>query len=301
MGDVLVDEEDLVRRMRDDERVLDLAHHRSEAHPGLVSRLRLSEQRRLRGLRRLGTEGRPRGRRERTVVHAHRESSRCRVAPGQRLMHALVDQVMERPRLAEPHPRLAGVDVDVDLTGREGEDEEGEGKLVPREQRPIRFDQRLGQEGVADGAAVDDEVDVIAVSPRHRRRPDDPGEPRASPFARHVEQPLGEPESVEGSEARPGSVRRRSVEHEPGVGGDADVDAGMRENQLGHRADDRRLLRGRALQELRAGGCVEEEVPDLDRGAGRPLDLLRRLDHAALAEHEEPARGIGRPREEPEA
>src|SRR5204863_9522935 len=115
----------------------------------------------------------------------------------------------------------ARVDVDVDLAGGEGEDEEGEGKLVPREQGAIRLDQRLGQERVADGAAVDDEVDVVAVGPRHSRRADDPDEPGAPVLARHVEPSLGESEPVEGAQPRPGPGRGRRVEDETPVGGEA--------------------------------------------------------------------------------
>ena len=80
------------------------------------------------------------------------------------------------------------MNVDVDLARIEREGEGGQRELVPRQERPVRFQQRLRQERVADHPAVDDEVDVVAMGPRERGGRDDAGHARPGAFPRHVQE-----------------------------------------------------------------------------------------------------------------
>ena len=62
------------------------------------------------------------------------------------------------------------------------------------------------------------------------------------------------------------------------------MDAGIRQRQLGHDPHDGRLLGRRALQELRPGRRVEEEVSHLDRRPRRRVGRTRLADEPALAD-----------------
>ncbi len=292
--DVLVDEEDLVGGVRHDEGVLDLADDPAEERLAPVARLALAEER---GLRRVAPRPAGRVRRAGRTGPRHERSARARLvtrdardqARGRRVHLAegrpdgVEHDAVEHPRAAEPHPRLGGMDVDVDLARVQHELEGGQGELVPRQERPVCLQQGLREERVPDHAAVDDEVDVVAMGPGERRRRGHPGDARPRPLARHVEEPRPEPEAVQGADPLPeAGAGRRVQEHAP-VREEANVDPGVGQRQLGHDANDGRLLRGGALQELGPRRRVEEQVPHLDGRAGGRVGGTGLLHHPALA------------------
>ena len=190
------------------------------------------------------------------------------------------------------------MDVDVDLARVERELEGGQRELVPRQERPVRLQQGLRQERVADHPPVDDEVNVVAMGTGERRRGDDAGHARPRTFARHVEEPGRQPEAVQRADPLPQAGARGSVQEDAPVREEAEVDPRIGQRQLGHDANDGRLLRGGALQELGPRRRVEEQIPDLDGRAGCRVGRARLPHDPALSDDEEPPRRGGGPRQE---
>ncbi len=110
-----------------------------------------------------------------------------------------------------------------------------------------------------------------------------PGDARPAALARHVEEPRRQPEAVQGADPLPEAGAGRRVQEDAPVREEAHVDPGIGQRQLGHHANDGRLLRGGALQELGPRRRVEEEVADLDGRAGGRLGRAGLLHHPALA------------------
>jgi hypothetical protein len=80
------------------------------------------------------------------------------------------------------------MDVDVDVARIELEREGRQRELIPREERPEGFQQRLRQERVAHHPPVDHQVDVVTVGSRERGRRHDPVEARSRSLPRHVDE-----------------------------------------------------------------------------------------------------------------
>ena len=91
--------------------------------------------------------------------------------------------------------------------------------------------------------------------------------------------PAPSPDTSRSRAASPKPYRAPTRSRRPAPGGrvqedapvreEANVDPGVGQRQLGHDANDGRLLRGGALQELGPRRRVEEQVPHLDGRAGR--------------------------------
>jgi hypothetical protein len=211
--------------------------------------------------------------------------------------HHLVDE----PGMAETHPRLRRMDVDVHVRLRQGDREQHHREPVARQQRPIRVERRLQQRGIAYRPAVDDQDDLIAIAAGKIRRADQPTHAHAVLGPVNSQQTLGDVVTPQGADARARLGRRGRRQDGAPVVGHAQMRSGMRQRQLGQRAQARRQLRRRRLQELQARRRIEEEVPYLDAGAGVGRYFKVLLDRAAFAGQTQPVRGAARAARQHEA
>ena len=70
---------------------------------------------------------------------------------------------MQKGGLAEADLGLGGVDVDVDLFGREVEEEQDDGEGGGRDDVAVGLGEGVEDEAIADEAVVDEDVDGVAV------------------------------------------------------------------------------------------------------------------------------------------
>ena len=104
-------------------------------------------------------------------------------AGAKRRLHRDVERLLDESRRAEAHPGLGRVHVDVDLLRRQVDQSTATGNWSRGEQRPVGVEQRLGEERVAHGPAVDDQRDLVAVAARELRRRDEAGHGARPPAA----------------------------------------------------------------------------------------------------------------------
>jgi hypothetical protein len=87
-------------------------------------------------------------------------------APRDRLAHAAPDESVDCARVGKAHLPLRRVHVHVDFFSRHGQDYHRDGEAPARQPVAIHVEQRLSQQPVAHGAAVDEQVQAIHVRPR---------------------------------------------------------------------------------------------------------------------------------------
>ena len=180
--------------------------------------------------------------------------------------------------------------VDVDLAARQLDAERGDRESVAREQRPVGVDQRLDEERVAHGTAVDDERDRVAVAARELRRRDEAGHGDAALAAdRRPACRAARSKPVERAEPIAQPARARRGEDGLAVVGDPQMDVRVRQPDALEEPQRLRPAPSRAvLRNLSRAGRVEEEVLRLDGGARRGGHEQLLTDHAPFAAHEGP-------------
>ena len=95
-----------------------------------------------------------------------------RGGPGERLAHGLGDGGVDELLVAEAHLGLAGVDVDVDLLGRDLDAHERDRVAPGGHQRAVGLLDGVDERARGDGATVRDEVQVAPAPAVKRRRAD---------------------------------------------------------------------------------------------------------------------------------
>jgi hypothetical protein len=177
------------------------------------------------------------------------------------------DEAVESAGVFEADFDLGGVDVDVDVFGGQREEEDGGGLSAGLGEAAVGFLEGVGEGFVLDGPAVDVEVLVLGGGVGEFGEADDTGEVDLGVAELDGEVLLAEGVGPGFEEAEFGGGGGKA-EGGTGVVGEGEVDVWVREGELEDHLGDMAELGGGAFHELSAGGGVEEEVADLDGGAG---------------------------------
>ena len=219
--------------------------------------------------------------------------------------NGVADEVVDEAALAEANLCLGGVDVDVDLLRGHLEEEQDDREGCWRDDVAIGFGEGVEDETVADEAAVDEDVDGVAVELLQLGLGDEAAEANEAGFGLFVvggtlpggwlgDTGVGEvelggngDEALKGfaaeylEEALAGVEDRRCDEESLRGRVQLEVFLRVREGVVRDERGDVAELGGLATEEFAAGGGVEEEVADGDGGAGRQAGIFDAEDIAA--------------------
>jgi hypothetical protein len=196
------------------------------------------------------------------------------VGPQQLLSQGQGQPVVQFPHLPEPHLDLRRVNVDVDVAGRNLQEDERHRVPPVRDHLPVRLVHRPEEDPVADVPSVEIEGDPPRAHQRVLGRrevgmevplPDLPQRPRHL-VALEDRDPIA-------------ALRGRQGVTQLPLHLEVEADRGMADREAGHGIDHVARLDLEGAEEPPAHGHVLEEVPDLDQGAGR---AGRRADRRGL-------------------
>ena len=238
----------------------------------------LRRERRLIGDRGFGEAARqvPRGRRITRPERPERgraERARWPTAGGGETLPDRADQeAAHQCGRTEAHLRLGRMDVDVDLLGRELQEQGGHRLAVARQQIAVSGAQRTLEQAVLHRPAVDEQmleacrvVAGIGQADQTRRRT--PSRSTSSAGASSANAwPMSWPQARASPLDQIGP-RRLEREHAPALDVQAEGDARIGHGQALERLARRLMLGAVRLQELEAGRGGEEQVAHLDPGA----------------------------------
>ncbi len=192
--------------------------------------------------------------------------------------------------IAEAHFGLGRVDVDVDHLGRRFEEQRHHRMAVARQEILIGAAHRAGEQLVAHGTAVDEEILVLARRAIERRQPREARQPEALAVGVDRHGIVGELAAHDGGQPlqprrvarQERAVGRGEIDQRALLAFEPEGDAGMGHGKTAHRVGDVAGLGARLLQEFQPGGCGEEELAHLDTRALRMRCGLRLALGAAV-------------------
>ena len=165
------------------------------------------------------------------------------------------------------------MDIDIHLSVRDVDKEEGFGRPVLLEYSRERLIQGRLERPVLDRPCVDEKELAVAVRPSLERPRHEP--PDAAPALRMIDlhQAVEDVPSVELEDALAQSGHGGAIEDGPPAMGQDEPDGGAGQGGVGQVLRDRAQLGLVRAKELPAGRKVEEQVPDLDRRPLRERDV----------------------------
>ena len=202
------------------------------------------------------------------------------------------DQPAHRGRIAEADFGLGRVDIDIDLTARDLNEQRCDRVAVAGEQVAVGGAERPDQQAILHRARIDEQILLVGHPAIEGRQADHPGQPE--PVADKID---AEPIAVElVSEQRRDArrrVRRLQRQDSPSVMIEREADIGARHRQPLNRIQTGGIFGARGAQKLAPGRHLVEQAFDPDSGAGgkcaRPF-----LDPRAMVDDDPPALRAGR-------
>ena len=195
------------------------------------------------------------------------------------------------------------MDVDVDLAGRDREEDDGARIAAVRHQLAVRAQDRVRERAIPDGPAVDEEPDVARAGVLDGGTDGETVRADAARFAFESEQ-VAAHLAAQGFFGAPLQdvffFARRQLHQRTAVFTHREMHVGTRDREPQHGLDALRLLGRGALEELAARGDVPEEVAHFDRGSRRRAGVFGFLRRAGVDFDARAGGGVGFARQQRE-